>query len=423
MNSRTLTKIQSVALLAVVVTGLVGVAAYVILGGQDQASETIKIGIATNLDTGYKQIWQGAVLAAEEVNAEGGVLGRQFEIVVEDDPGNDPLVSKNALDRLISHHKANFIFGGSTIPFTAQERCADENIILFCGTYANEFTQRIVEDYDRYKGSFRAGLGNETSATYGIADSLLTLRNYTGFNKVAILTPSSTQIYSGVRDYLGTQEFDIVYQNSYATGTVDFTSYFAAIEASEAEILLAYVKFGAVPFVKEYHDRQSPFIIWGDTGGMMDKFWEETGGKCEFASFAASPVVAGYPITSKTLPFREAYIERWGEKPNQHAAIGYDLVRFILVDAIRRAGTIETESMVAALEETDIETTMTRRHVYTSDHDIMVGEAGPNRPDEDYLLVCLFQWQNGVPVPVYPQGIMEEGGATYMYPPWSGPWD
>ena len=78
-----LTKIQSVALLAViVVAGLVGVAAYVILGGQDQASETIKIGVATNLDTGYKQIWQGAVLAAEEVNAEGGVLGRQFEIVV-----------------------------------------------------------------------------------------------------------------------------------------------------------------------------------------------------------------------------------------------------------------------------------------------------------------------------------------------------
>ncbi|MCJ7613678.1 hypothetical protein MUO71_02785, partial [Candidatus Bathyarchaeota archaeon] len=101
----------------------------------------------------------------------------------------------------------------------------------------------------------------------------------------------------------------------------------------------------------------------------------------------------------------------------------YDLVRFILPDAISRAGTIETEAVISALEETDVETVLARHFVYTSTHDIMIGEAGPNKPAEDYMLVCLFQWQDGVQVPVYPQEIMDEAGATYTYPPWSGPWD
>lgn len=429
MDSKALSKIQTLVLVAVViVAGLAGVAAYAIFGNQDQSSETIKIGIATDLDLGVEQVWLGAVLAAEEVNKEGGVLGRQFEIVVEDDDflATDPEVSINAVTRLISVHKADFVLAGYTNSLIVQEVCADQNVILFCGSLVDEFTQRVADDYDRYKGSFRVGIGNESSGVNGLADSLLTLKNYTGFSKIAYLygnSDAARRLYPTVASSLSQQGFETVYENSIPGNTIDFSGYFAAIEASGAEILVPAFSTGRIPFVKEYHDRQSPFVVWGNVGSGNEKFWQETGGKCDFVSFSGLPIVASYPITSKTLPFIEAYIDRWGKEANQHAAVGYDLVRFILADAIRRAGTIETEAMIKALEATDIETTMTRRHVYTSDHDIMVGEAGPNRPGEDYLLVCLFQWQNGVPVPVYPQGIMEEAGATYKFPPWSGPWD
>ena len=53
----------------------------------------------------------------------------------------------------------------------------------------------------------------------------------------------------------------------------------------------------------------------------------------------------------------------------------------------------------------------------------MVGMEGPNKLSEDYFLVAMFQWQNGVQVPVYPTELMEEAGATYLFPPWPGPWD
>jgi len=429
LDSRALTKIQTVVLVAVIfVAGLAGAVAYTILGGQDQFSETIKIGIATDLDVGGEQVWLGAVLAAEEVNAEGGVLGRQLEIVAEDEDfySLDPQVSIDALNRLISVHEADFVLAGYTTPLTVQEICADQEVILFCGSSMDEFTQRVADDYDRYKGSFRVGLGNQTSAVNGLTDSLMVLRNYTGFSKVAYLygdTDAARRLYPGVADSLSQQGFETVYENSIPRDTIDFSSYFAAIEASGAEILVPAFNIGRIPFVKEYHDRESPFVVWGNVGGGNEKFWQETGGKCEFVSFVGHPIVAGYPITSKTLPFIEAYTDRWGKEPNPYAATGYDLVRFILADAIRRAGTIENEAMIAALEATDIETAMTRRHVYTSDHDIMVGEAGPNRPGEDYLLVCLFQWQDREQVPVYPKELLEEAEATYLFPDWPGPWD
>ena len=260
-----------------------------------------------------------------------------------------------------------------------------------------------------------------------MADSVLTLVNYTGFNKVAYLmtdVPFVTNVWSAMSVQLQEQGLEKVYENAFPPDTFDFSSYFAAIEASGAEILVPAVGIASIAFVKEYNDRQSPFVVWGNIAMAEDSdYWETTDGKCEFISFFGYPSVSGYPLTGKTMPFREAYIEKWGEIPGGSSAHAFNLVRFILPDAIRRAGSIDYEQVIAALEETNIETTDARHWVFTSTHDVMVGEAGPNNPGEDYLLHCNFQWQNGVQVPVYPKGVLEEAGATYTFPDWPGPWD
>jgi hypothetical protein len=177
--------------------------------------------------------------------------------------------------------------------------------------------------------------------------------------------------------------------------------------------------------VKEWHDRESPFVVRGSITLAQDSnFWELTEGKCEYISFTGLPVMAGYPLTNKTIPTREAYLERWGTKiPSAPAVAAYDGLRFILPDAIRRAGTTETEAVVRALEVTDVETSMARHFVFTASHDIFIGSAGPNKPQENYLLVSNFQFQeNGSQVLIYPVQLMKETGATYMFPPWQGPW-
>ncbi len=55
-------------------------------------------------------------------------------------------------------------------------------------------------------------------------------------------------------------------------------------------------------------------------------------------------------------------------------AIVYDTLRFILADAVRRAGTIETDAVIEALEETSLEISLARNFVFTPSHDLMMGK-------------------------------------------------
>jgi ABC-type branched-subunit amino acid transport system substrate-binding protein len=221
--------------------------------------------------------------------------------------------------------------------------------------------------------------------------------------------------------------FEVVYNGAVLFSATDFTSQFAAIEASGAEILVpVMVTQAGTFFVEEWRERQSPFVIWGILPTIQNSnAWSLTEGKCEFVSSNGMPVVAGYPWTNRSLPTREAFIQRWGEPPSDIAAAAYDTVRFILSDAIKRAGTTETQAVIKTLETTDVETSMARHFVFTSLHDMMMTFADPNDPtaiDEGYIMFMTFQWQDGIQVPVYPEEIMKEAGATYKYPPWKGTW-
>lgn len=436
LNSKALTKIQSVALITVVVVAsLSGVFAYILLSGQEQLGETIKIGVCADLDNSIgKSMWQDAVLAAEQINAEGGILGRNFTIVGEDDDDQsasmDIAVASNAFTRLITVDEADYVVysGIGGLSTTFQDIASQHKTIMFdIWDTADELTQRVLDDYETYKYFFRTGIPNSTSANDGVTESIRVLRDYTGFNKVAFVyhdfsgaTAASVEVYTETLLEYG---FEVTYTGNIPLDAVDFSSYFARAETSGAEILYCLIYTpAAVPFVKEYYDRQSPMVLWGLISlASQSNFWELTDGKCEHVSSNTLPTVVGYPFTNKTVPYRDAYIERWGEESGGGAV--YDLVRYILPDAIRRAGTTETEAVIKALETTSIETAAVRRFVFTSSHDVMIGVAGPNRPGEDYFLVCMFQWQKGELVPVYPKELKEDAGVAYTYPDWPGPWD
>jgi branched-chain amino acid transport system substrate-binding protein len=430
LDSKALTKIQPIILITVILIAAVGgYFAYFLWSGKGPAVETIKIGVCDGLDTS-PYVWQAAILAAEQVNAEGGVLGRRLEIVAEDDDlGLDTVFANDALVRLITVDKADCVITPNAItiiPF--QDICSQQKKILFSVRSAfNELTQRVIDDYDRYKYFFRVMNPNVTALVSFYADSLLTLREYTGFNKIALLVHDSGALpamETELNKILLSNGFEIVFNTKVPLGTTDFSSYLARIENSGAEILYPLLAGGHVSLSNEWHERESPFVIWGNVGNAGDHdFYNLTKTRGEFISNNGWPVIAGYPLTSKTVPAGDAYLERWDENMlNSQAAAAYDIVRFILPDAILRAGTTETESLIIALENTDIETSLARHFRFTSSHDVLVNVAGSSLLSESCVVPCMFQWQNGTQVPVYPRAMMEEAGATYKYPHWQGPW-
>ncbi len=437
LNPKALTKIQATLSIALItIAAVAGSSAYFLWLRPASSTENIKIGICADLDMiNGKAAYRGALLAIEQINARGGLLGRNLTLVAEDDDSNtqpyDVAVATNALNRLIAVDEADFIVAcsGGTLVFTYQDICSEHKKILFTtlGVLDN-YTQRVVEDYENYKYFFRTYPANQSAIALGSIGDAVTAGKYTGFTKIGFLFqdgPAARAMVSSLNSSLPNYGFEIVYINFFTLGTTDFTSYFSAIEASGAEILVPFIPFQeGIPFVKEWYDRQSPFVIWGTLTVAQDSdFWELSEGKCEYVSFYGLPVISGYPLTNKTLPTRQAYMQRWGEVPSDAAVATYDTIRFILPDAITRAGTTETEAVIKALETSDVETSMARHWVFTSSHDVLVGSSAPNNPAQDYMVMAIFQWQNGIQVPMRPEEIMKEAGATYKFPFWDGPWN
>ena len=433
LDSKALTKIQSIILIAIIAVAAVGGVAYFFWIGKEPSSETIKIGFLGDLDGVVgRPSWQAAILAVEEINAEGGILGKQIELMGEDhDGGVDPVILTNALTKLITIDNVDFIVGGvgGGQPETlVQEIIAQHKIICISGaTIPDEITQRVLDDYDTYKYYFST-MFNQTCGKLGMTDSMIHIRELTGFNKIGYLAedlPWNKGMREGLDIFLPENGFDLVYKGKFPLDTVDFSSYFAAAEAAGVEVIVPMIALdGGIPFCKEYYDRQSPMLVFGGSNLLASdpRGWEWTGGKCNNMDFAEVPTTTGYPFTSKTLQTRDAYMNRWGEPITWTAAIYYDAIKFILKDAIERAGTIETEAVIKALEQTSVETSNARDFVFTESHGLMMG-TDANDPNADYSIVMGFQWQDGVQVPVDPTKIMEEAGATLTFPDWSGPWD
>jgi len=432
LGSQALTKIQSIILITVVAFAAVGGGTYVLWNKEEQNFETIKIGFFGDLDGIVgKPCWQAVKLAVEEINAEGGILGREVELFGEDDDGGgDPVILTTALTKLITVHKVDFIVGGAAQSETlVQDIIAQHKIICISSSMIpDEITERVLDDYDQFKYYFSI-MFNQTCGKLGVTDSMIHIRELTGFNKIGYLAEDlawNKEMREGLDDFLPENGFELVYKGIFPPfDTVDFSSYFAAAEAAGVEILVSMIGgAGGIPFCKEYYDRQSPMLVFGGSNGLASdpRGWERTEGKCNHMDFGTVPTTTGYPFTSKTLQTRDAYMNRWGEAITWFAANYYDCIKFILKDAIERAGTIETDAVIDALEQTSVETSNARDFVFTESHALMMGKDA-NDPDADYSIVMGFQWQDGVQVPMDPRKIMEEAGATLTFPDWPGPWD
>lgn len=91
-------------------------------------------------------------------------------------------------------------------------------------------------------------------------------------------------------------------------------------------------------------------------------------------------------------------------------AAAYDGI-YVLVDAIERAGTVDADKLITALEETDYNGAMGKIRFGKADHQAFFG----TNPDKE-AVSCAIQWQQpGRRVPIYPEQIAD---GKIQLPPW-----
>ena len=130
-----ISKVAVSALLAV----LIGILPAALAPTRAQSKEPIRVGLIQPLSgpiaAAGSYITNGAKIAAERVNAKGGVLGRPLELVIEDNK-SDPAETRNAAEKLIVRDKVPVIIGawGSSMTLAMMPLAAQHGIPLVVET-------------------------------------------------------------------------------------------------------------------------------------------------------------------------------------------------------------------------------------------------------------------------------------------------
>jgi branched-chain amino acid transport system substrate-binding protein len=368
-----------------------------------RAEEPIKIGvIGEESSVAGASITKAAVLAAEDINAHGGVNGRKVEVITYDDHSS-AADGVRAFQRAVNQDKVVAVVASyiSEVALAIEPWSARLHVpFITPGAASNEISKQVHNDYDHYRYVFHGWL---TSAF--IAQSICDFSHdllVGQFNmKTAVVmsedaawtTPLDAQ-YLSCLPKAGLQVLDHVRFNP---DTTDFTPIFNQIESKHPDVIITGISHVGVQPTVQWHDQQVPIPMAGQSSqATTSTFWKDTNGATEgvLTATAAAPGVA---LTPLTVPFTELYTKRYGVSPAYDGYSTYDMIH-ILAEAIQRAGSTEPDKMVVALEQTDHLGTVGREQFYGRDneytHALKYGAGLVTGVD--------IQWQSGKQVCVWP---------------------
>lgn len=390
--------------------------------------EVIKIGVIGPMQfTQGEGHWNGATLAAEEINAKGGVQvgDKKLPIVLIKVDSNEFISlpdATNAVELATSRHKVNFLVGGfRTEAVLVMQDVAMDNKTLFigCGAAHPKLCSRVKTDYDRYKYWFRLTPINSRYLVkvdfilLGMVAKIMAKQLNIPKLKVAIVAEKAVwcdPIVGIAQKNLPKMGMEVVGVWRPSPVATDVTAELSAIQSSGAHIIFtSFSSSVGITFAKQWGELKVPAAAVGiNVEAQKDGFWAATGGKGNFT--LTINTYARVKITDQTIDFFDKYRKRFKEAPN-YTAGAYDAVR-ILAEAITKAGSLDPDKLVPIIEKTDMKGAG-GRYVFDQTHDITWGP--------EYVTAVGTQWQNGKNMCVWPlnwKGITYEGAVPYLLPPW-----
>lgn len=314
------------------------------------AEEPIKIGEYASL-TGKEaslgtSSHQGTLLAVEQTNAAGGVLGRPLDLITEDTESRDGQ-SGTSVRKLIARDHVVAVLGevASSRSLEGAPICQAAKIPMISPASTNP---KVTETGDYiFRVCFIDPFQGPVMAKFAL--------NHLKSRRVAIFS-SSTSAYS-----VGLAKFfriaflagggQVVAEPKYAEGDRDFNAQLTAIRAAGADAIFCpgYYNEGAL-IVRQARELGITVPIFGGDS------WEaqaliDLGGDSIEGAYLCSHYSVEDP-SPRVRQFVAAYEKRFGGLvPDSNASLGYDSV-LVLADAIRRAGTTEHKALRDAIAST-----------------------------------------------------------------------
>lgn len=377
----------------------------------------IKIGINTaiQLQVGRDAI-DGAKMAIDEINGAGGVNGRKLEMVVADEgeaASEGPKVGIAAVNKLTGEDHVDVLIGGYDSGVTLAELphiARGKTVFLNIGSASPSIQQKVKDDYARYKYIFRVNPINSAKQADGLVDYITgKLKGELGYTKISILGENAKWVQDMVpmlKKAATDAGLEVPIAEFFDVQTADFSPIFTKVRDSGSQYLLIIVSHAASDvFVKQWYDAKVPVPIGGiDVKSQDANFFKRVDGKA--ISEVSTNLVLRAPLTDKTVPWWDNFVKTFGRAPVYTAGGAYDAI-YIYADALKRAGSTDTDAVIKALEATDF-VGVRGRVQFDALHEV---KDGPGFVNELFV-----QWQqDGNRVVIWPKAV---ANGKMINPPW-----
>lgn len=320
-----------------------------------RAQNTIRIGALYNLTGAMSSIdvpgLNGMKLAAKEINAGGGVLGKQIELLTEDGK-TDQTTNANIMSRFVSQKVVAVAGLNDTTFVLAAGPIAQKAKVPF--VTAGATAPQIPEQVGDYM--FMAPFGDDAQA-FAIADhankTLKAKNAWVLTDQAYDFTLTLSKFFKQRWEKLGGK---VALEDIYRSGDVDFSAQITRLRSLRPAPDVLFVS--AIPneaglIVKQVRQAgiKTPVISGDgfDTPLVVDVPGKELADNVHFSTHAYVQADSPKPVVKK---FVEAYQKEYGKPPeNAFAALGYDTLKLV-ADALKRAGAADPQKLREALAAT-----------------------------------------------------------------------
>ena len=325
----------------------------------------IKVGFIGSLssDTGLSTL-RGAEMAVEELNANGGVLGQQIELVTADTQ-EDVTEGVKAYEYLVETEEVDFVISGSIddVSLGWLPRMQEYQIpTLDTWTSYIGIIDMIVEDPETMAPYFMNIASDEALATLYINFGAEVLKAQMGFESVVILAEDTAfggaitgLVTEALAPVAGIEVKDII---TYDIGTVDFAPIFSKAQASGADFIYQVSSVNSQVISSQYVKLEVPMAMTGvNVSALGLEYWEDTGGAGGGISTLSPLPSVGFKLDPVSAKFVEDYQAKYTSRPRMPHFNGFNAyhgVKQAMAAAEEAGGFEDVKAWNAAMLKQDL---------------------------------------------------------------------
>lgn len=328
--------------------GILGISISLLLASCAKRGDVVLLGEYGSLTgvtaTFGKSTQRGIQMALDEINQAGGIEGKLFKIIVEDDQSK-PEEAATAVKKLVNQDKVLLVLGevASSRSLAGAPICQEAKVPMITPSSTNPKVTQIG-DYI-FRVCFIDPFQGEVMAKFA--------HNTLRVTRAAILKDIKNDYSVGLADFF-TQTFEqlggkIIAEESYSEGDIEFRAQLTALKAKNPEVIFIpgyYTEVGLI--ARQARDLSITVPLIGGDGWDSPRL-VEIGGEALENTYYSNHYTPEDPRPD-IQNFISEYKKRYNEIPDAMAPLGYDAAR-IAFDAIKRAGILEEEKIKEAYTE------------------------------------------------------------------------